>query len=202
MRRNFTVLACLALACFGLAAAMLVSPAARADGTIAYQDLPSMGFALTVIPDVTHSPVCLNIWASGNGAPLTLLGDPDTQHFCQTDAAMQARIVQLVHDYPTLPATSATTTAPVDTAPAPVAAPAAPDPQTTTVTVTVTDPTVQAKLDALQAQLDALAHRVDAIAQANTASWDAFVAAIGAGSSAVDAAIAARSAGLNAIYGL
>lgn len=75
-----------------------------------------------------------------------------------------------------------------------------PPTQTVTVTVTITDPAIDQRLTALEANYAALARRVDAIAQANTASWTAFIDATNAGASAADAAIAARSAGLNAIY--
>lgn len=73
---------------------------------------------------------------------------------------------------------------------------------TVTVTVTTTDPTIETRVTALEAQYAALAKRVDAIAQANTASWTAFIDATNAGASLVDAALAARSAGMNAIYAL
>jgi hypothetical protein len=74
--------------------------------------------------------------------------------------------------------------------------------QTVTVTVTAIDPTINDRLTALEQQYAALAARVDAIAQANTAAWSAFVDALNSGASTVDAALAARSAGLNAIYQL
>ena len=76
------------------------------------------------------------------------------------------------------------------------------DTTTTTVTVPAAGATVEERLAALEAEYAALAARVDAIAQANAASWDAFIKIIDGGGTAADAALAARSAGLNAIYGL
>jgi hypothetical protein len=73
---------------------------------------------------------------------------------------------------------------------------------TVTVTVTTTDATIETRVAALEKQYTALAARVGAIAQANTASWDAFSQTLAAGGTVAEAAIAARSAGLNAIYQL
>ena len=194
-------------AALGLAAAMLVTPA-RGDDSNDYRDLPSQGFTLTVIPDFTHTPVCQNVWAQGNGSPLTLLGDPDSTHLCQTDAAMLANVAALKAAWPRVTTAAVTTAVATTAASTTTAAPSTTDttPITvttpTTVTVTIVDPTIDQRLTALEAGYAALSARVDAIAKANTASWDAYIAAVGAGASAVDAATAARSAGLNAIYAL
>lgn len=140
-------------------------------------------------------------------------------YFCEDSPTYQQDFDAWVDAHYTAPTTAATTTAATttDTTPVPTTTDAtattavtttaaagtapAPGPAATT-TVTVTDPTVDARLTALEANYVALAKRVDAIAQANTASWDAFIAASNAGASAADAALAARSAGLNAIYQL
>lgn len=108
---------------------------------------------------------------------------------------------------PAAPCPAPTTTAAPTTA---TASPTATNP-TATTTVAVT-PTVEeleariaeleAKLAAQAAKLAALAARVDAIQRANIAAWDAWVAAAEAGLPPDEAALAARSAGLNAIYGL
>jgi hypothetical protein len=98
-------------------------------------------------------------------------------------------------------ATDATTTAaaPVGTT---TADPGAPTPTTTTPTAVCDVACLNARVAVLEQSYAALAGRVDAIAKANDASWAAFVDALNAGASTVDAAIAARSAGLNAIYQL
>ncbi len=61
---------------------------------------------------------------------------------------------------------------------------------------------LQCQIDALAAKLDALAARVNAIQLANVAAWDALLDALDAGLPPYMAALAARGAGLNAIYGL
>lgn len=86
------------------------------------------------------------------------------------------------------------------TAPAPAVTTTASAPVTTTATCDVA--CLNARVAVLEQNYAALASRVDAIAKANDASWAAFVDALNAGASTVDAAIAARSAGLNAIYQL
>lgn len=101
--------------------------------------------------------------------------------------------------------TAATTSSPAvatatPTAATPPSTTAATVTPTATITVATTDPTVEARLVELERKYGELLRRVDAIATANTASWDAYIAAIRTGATAEDAAIAARSAGLNAIY--
>lgn len=220
LRKLFAGLFAVAFAVLGLVAATLSTPARAAsnDITAEVEALWSMGYVLGLrsYPSASSGNQCyMMIVLRGNGAPTVdgteiVIGDLEPTHadYCASSPAeIRARIAKLIADYPPQPATTTTsetppeanttTVAPSDT-PAPATAPDAPG----TVTVTVTDPTVDAKLAAIQAQLDALSHRVDAIAQANTAAWTAFVDAIGTGASAADAALAARSAGLNAIYGL
>jgi hypothetical protein len=114
-------------------------------------------------------------------APVTTTADTTTTTATATDAT-------------TTTAAPSGATTPTDTSPVPA--------ETTTVTVTVTDPTVDKRLTALEVDYAALAARVDANALANTAAWDAFIAATAAGESPAAAALAARSAGWNAIYDL
>jgi hypothetical protein len=73
----------------------------------------------------------------------------------------------------------------------PAAAPTAPAPST-----------LEERVAAIEAQLRALAARVTAIKEANDAAWKALVAAFEAGYPPHLAALAARSAGLNAMYQL
>lgn len=118
--------------------------------------------------------------------------------------------------------TVAATTAAAYVPPAPPEAPSATTATATptVTTTTTTDPTsattatatpapagptttdLETRIVDLEAQLAALSTRVDAIAKANEASWTAYIDARIAGASDVDAALAARSAGLNAIYGV
>jgi hypothetical protein len=125
---------------------------------------------------------------------------------------LDAFVDSTINQTPPVTSTVATTTTAATTtvappAPTTVAQPPAPTP-TTTATPTDTTATtpacdlacLTARVGALETNYTTLAARVDAIANANTASWDAFKAAIDGGASVSDAALAARSAGLNAIY--
>jgi hypothetical protein len=103
---------------------------------------------------------------------------------------------------PATTATDASTTTAAATTTEGSPPPAPTTTQTVTVTTTVVDPTIAERLAALEAKYAELAARVDAIEKANTAAWDAFIAVLEAGGTADQAALAARSAGLDAIYEL
>lgn len=147
------------------------------------------------------------------GQSVTLGYGPEVgQQFSDCNPQLQSQLDAFVDSTINL-TPPVTTTAPVTTTTAPVTTTAPPtttDAQppattatvTTTVTTTIVDPTIDARLTALEQNYAQLAARVDAIAQANTAAWTAFIDATNAGASVSDAALAARSAGLNAIYQL
>jgi hypothetical protein len=162
MKRHLSLALVVCLAALGLTAGLFAFPA-QADNTAgahSLADLQALGYVLN--HGTNGSTLCWTwVVADGNGAPWTVLGEPDqSTGDCATDPAVfQQRIDDLIAAYPPQPAA---TTAPAETSPAVAALPAAPAtpaaPQTTTVTVTVTDPTVQAQLDALNAKIDALAN--------------------------------------------
>lgn len=80
-----------------------------------------------------------------------------------------------------------------------------PAPPPTTTTPASTGPSIadlERKIAELEQRLAALAGRVDALRQANVAAWDAWVAATEQGLPPHEVALAARSAGMNALYGL
>jgi cell division septation protein DedD len=146
----------------------------------------------------------------GYGAPV------NTPNFTDCNPQFQYRLDQFVdatiNQTPPVTTTTATTT---EAAPPPVLPPTTTDAQppesttspttsvpTVTVTTTIVDPTILARLASLEAYYAALAVRVGALEAANTAAWDAFTATLTAGGSPADAALAARSAGLNALYQL
>ncbi len=111
------------------------------------------------------------------------------------------------------PTTTTTDTAPAttttDTQTQPATDPVTTDPVTVTTDAAAPTTTVssddlaqiKAELVDLEQRLVALSKRVDAIEDANKAAWNAYVVALQGGASPVSAALAARSAGLNALYG-
>lgn len=99
---------------------------------------------------------------------------------------------------PVTPTTPTTTTTPAATP----SEPAAPSTDTTTTTTATTTATVEERLADLEKKYEELAARVDAIQKANEAAWRAWVAATAGGLPAHEAALAARSAGLNMLYGI
>lgn len=210
MPRHFIVLLAIALAALGLAAGLIASPA-HADAPVALADLPGLGYTLGIRADLSQQPICSNYWVlAGNGAPETLIGDP--QHaYCQTDSEMQARIDALLAAYPSpAPAPATTTDAPVapaapatttdTTASAPVDAPTVTDP--VPIAPATADPApavepVTAPVD--PAPTVTVADSGSAVDQAADA---ALSAALASGADDATAALIARSAGLNAEYGL
>jgi hypothetical protein len=137
-----------------------------------------------------------------------------------TNASFQSDLDAFVDAHYTAPAATTADPAPTDTTTTTAAPPdttttgattsgtTATVTVTTTVTTTTTDTTacdlacLNARVGALEKNYTDLAARVDAIRQANDAAWVAFIDALNSGSSTADAALAARSAGLNAIYQL
>lgn len=101
---------------------------------------------------------------------------------------------------------AATTTTAV--AYAPPAPPAEPSPPAETTPIEATSapaptgPTVEDRLTELEQALAAIAVRVGNLETANLAAWDAFVDALARGETTDVAALAARSAAMNALYGL
>jgi hypothetical protein len=108
----------------------------------------------------------------------------------------------------TTAATTTTTAATTDatstvTAPTTSTGPAVTtDTQTVTITTTVEDPALAARVTALEQNYATLAARVTAIQDANAAAWQTFHDKVAAGWNIPAAALAARSAGLNAVYEL
>ena len=170
-------------------------------------------------------PACIDLQISYGTAGITDIGstcDPGFQS--NLDAYVNATICTVnpaagqAEGMCLPPATTTTDTAvTTDTTAAPAvtttATPAVTTTATPAVTTTavVTDPatatttdttSIESRLATLEAEYAALSQRVDAIAQANTASWDAFISTVNSGGTVADAALAARSAGLNAIYQL
>lgn len=90
----------------------------------------------------------------------------------------------------------------VPPAPAPAPAPTEPAPAATSSSSPAPSQTVEERLAALEAALAALRSRVGALEDANLASWTALVNALAAGALPYEAALAARSAGMNALYRL
>lgn len=89
--------------------------------------------------------------------------------------------------------TTAAPAPPTDEEPAPEPAPAPTGPTTEELA---------AQIATLQSALEQLAGRIDALQRANEAAWTAYVDALGLNQPAYVAALAARSAGLNAMYEL
>lgn len=107
--------------------------------------------------------------------------------------------------------TTSSTTATVPTpppAPEPAPAPAPTEPVSAPTSPAEagvsapTGPTLDDRLTELEKAVAAITTRVGNLETANLAAWDAFVAALAAGKPADEAALAARSAAMNALYGL
>jgi hypothetical protein len=103
-------------------------------------------------------------------------------------------------------ATSTTTAQAYQPPPPPAASPPAVEPEpvaaSPVVAPVVVAPVVEERLVALETAVAALAKRVGNLESAVIAAWDAYRAALLDGAAPDVAALAARSAGMNALYGL
>lgn len=101
MRWFVLPLAAGALLGIGVLAAVVVTAASAGSATLG--DLPSLGYTLTLRADLSMSPPCSMYWVTGgNGAPETIIGDPDHPS-CTTPELLQARIDALLAAYPPAP---------------------------------------------------------------------------------------------------
>jgi hypothetical protein len=222
MRRNLIALLAVVLAASGLAASMLAFPA-RADnpqGVHQIEDLWPLGYTIGLrgIGPVNNPLGCSNLivlthdgiqFPDGEEPVIEINPDPNHPDCRTPQPQIQANIDALLATYPP-PAPAPTTTD----------APAAPaDPVTTTTTApvdppatTVTDPSPVAPATADPAPAEqpvtATAEPAPAVTVADSGSAvdqaaDAALSdALASGADAPTAALIARSAGLNAEYGL
>lgn len=208
MTRTHVLLTAL-LAALGLATGLVVfTPAANAWD---WQNLPTGYSPSIVIYHTSGGDTCRQLTINGTYIGDTC-NDPDFQqkvdayidstictvnpgaggNACITTSATTANTTTDTTTTTTDPTSTDTTTTPPSTVPA----------GTDTTATTPAGPSLQEQVTSLQQQLAQLATRVGALEQANTAAWDAFSATLAAGGTTAQAALAARSAGLNAIYEL
>lgn len=183
MRWFLVCLAVAALLAAGLLTATLVT-AAQA-GSVSLADLPGLGYTLALRADLSTSPPCSMYWVTGgNGATETLIGDPNHPS-CTTPEELQARIDGLLAAYPPKPATTALPTVTVTTSLH----------DTTTISSTVTNETTTtapavtvAAAPVVHTETETVTQTVTVQAPPPDPAWLV--------------ALAARSAGLNVLYGL